>query len=177
MPSPVFPSSVRRGRQIAQSGQYLRVLGFLNGTVTDFTGAKFDFAEVSENAHPYVFYVDTGNSSEINGLEKASSQSGYLTQYQFTAAGDSGYLGIQKKATEQSKALSEGFLGGIALLGLGSDLITDNGIRSAASSVARSGGTGEAFAALGGGKLKHKTGSHVEMSKKGKTWFCLFRFP
>jgi outer membrane autotransporter protein len=47
---------------------------------------------------------------------------------------------------------------------MGGDLVTDQGIASAASSVARSGGAGEAFAAIGGGKLKHRTGSSVDIS-------------
>ena len=141
-------------------GEY--VLGFVDSAVGNFEGAKFDFDKVSDEALGQVFYTSGGT---IKGLEKASGYSGYLTEYVFTAPEASGgYAGVDKKAAEQTKSLSEGFLGGITLLGLGSDLVTDNGIRSAASSVARGGGTGEAFAALGGGRLKHKTGSHVEVS-------------
>ncbi|MDR0379174.1 MAG: autotransporter domain-containing protein, partial [Candidatus Accumulibacter sp.] len=70
---------------------------------------------------------------------------------------------VTARSIGQAKAVSEGYLGGIGLLNMGSDLLQEKGV---ANAVSRVGGrsAGEAFAALGGGSLKHKTGSHVDIS-------------
>jgi hypothetical protein len=102
----------------------------------------------------------TFDATKVEGLEKIYSQKGFLTEYYWKKDDSTQYV----RATEQAKALSEGFLGGIGLLTLGGDLVTGQGIASAARGVARSGGAGQSFAALGGGKLKYKTGSHVDVS-------------
>jgi hypothetical protein len=104
--------------------------------------------------------IDAGT---LTDLDQASLyiQSGFGLQYDVTVNG--GQLNLAPKSAEQTKALSEGFLGGVGLLNLGGDLLTDRGVANAVRSVGR-GGAGEAFAALGGGKIKHKTGSHVDVS-------------
>jgi autotransporter-associated beta strand protein len=70
---------------------------------------------------------------------------------------------VTTQSSGQAKAVSEGYLGSIGLLNMGSDLLQEKGV---ANAVGRVGGrsAGEAFAALGGGSLKHKTGSHVDIS-------------
>jgi hypothetical protein len=65
-------------------------------------------------------------------------------------------------AAPETKTLSEGFGGGVAMLTLGADFAADQGVSSAVSSAR--GGTGQAFAAVGGGKIRYKTGSHVDVS-------------
>ena len=72
------------------------------------------------------------------------------------------------RATDQSKALSEGFLGGLALNLQGADLVAGRGMDSAvrASSCTddaeRHGFAG--FGALSGGSLRYNTGSHLDMN-------------
>ena len=72
------------------------------------------------------------------------------------------------RATDQSKALSEGFLGGLALNLQGADLVAGRGMDSA---VRASSGTDDAerhgfagFGALSGGSLRYNTGSHLDMN-------------
>ena len=72
------------------------------------------------------------------------------------------------RATDQSKALSEGFLGGLALNLQGADLVAGRGMDSA---VRASSGTDDAerhgfagFGALAGGSLRYNTGSHLDMN-------------
>jgi hypothetical protein len=107
---------------------------------------------------------DPANGTIYN-LDKVTGHDGFLTEYYWTQLDQgAGYYALHTKASEESKAFSEGFMGGISLAIMGGDLATDQGIASATQSVARSGGAGESFAAVGGGKLKHKTGSHVDVS-------------
>ena len=123
------------------------------------SGVKLTLNEVTLDYTDYEGDVSKAfDASKVTGLEKIYSQKGFLTEYYWKEGAQ--YV----KATEQAKALSEGFLGGIGLLTLGGDLVTGQGIASAARGVARSGGAGQSFAALGGGKLKYKTGSHVDVS-------------
>ena len=72
------------------------------------------------------------------------------------------------RATDQSKALSEGFLGGLALNLQGADLVAGRGMDSA---VRASSGTDDAerhgfagFGALSSGSLRYNTGSHLDMN-------------
>lgn len=72
------------------------------------------------------------------------------------------------RATDQSKALPEGFLGGLALNLQGADLVAGRGMDSA---VRASSGTDDAerhgfagFGVLSGGSLRYNTGSHLDMN-------------
>ena len=72
------------------------------------------------------------------------------------------------RATDQSKALPKGFLGGLALNLQGADLVAGRGMDSA---VRASSGTDDAerhgfagFGALSGGSLRYNTGSHLDMN-------------
>jgi autotransporter-associated beta strand protein len=62
---------------------------------------------------------------------------------------------------KRSKALSEGFLAGPAFLNQGADFLVGRGLSAALASRPASGVIG--FATLGGGSLKHDTGSHVDV--------------
>ena len=73
------------------------------------------------------------------------------------------------RATDQSRALSEGFLGGLALNLQGADLVAGRGMDSAVP--ATFSGTDDAerhgfagFGALSGGSLRYNTGSHLDMN-------------
>jgi hypothetical protein len=133
--------------EISDDGQF-------NDVKTEFI-TTYDVGDVLD----YLIGGDGVSADAIKAwLKDVPVPAGLLANYKLT---DSGWIA---EATEESKAVSEGFLGGIGLLNLGGDLVTDKGLTNAAQSVARSGGAGEAFAALGGGKVKHKTGSHVDVS-------------
>jgi outer membrane autotransporter protein len=66
------------------------------------------------------------------------------------------------KANPQAKALSEGFLSGLALLNQGGDLASGAGLRQAAEAAKAGGLSG--FAAIGGGQSRYNTGSHSDLS-------------
>jgi hypothetical protein len=68
---------------------------------------------------------------------------------------------VNSSAHPQSKALSEGYLSGQALLSQAADLATGKGISQAAANALDSGP--RAFGAFGGGSLRHKTGSRVNV--------------
>jgi outer membrane autotransporter protein len=69
------------------------------------------------------------------------------------------------RATERSKALSEGWIGGLSLSLLGSDLIADRGANAAATATGIAGAYSMAgFGAVSGGSLRYDTGSHVDMN-------------
>jgi outer membrane autotransporter protein len=68
---------------------------------------------------------------------------------------------------EQTKALSEGFLGGTALVNLGGEVVAGQGMDSAVKSARAglAGGYGVAtFGAVSGGHSRYNTGSHVDVS-------------
>ena len=67
------------------------------------------------------------------------------------------------QTTEQSKALSEGFLAGMTLVNQGSDLASGKGIVNAVQS-AGSGAGFSGFGAMSGGSLRFDTGSHVDLN-------------
>lgn len=96
-------------------------------------------------------------------------QSGVTTIYNIDLSTDANTLYgtvTGGSATEQAKALSEGWLGGMALNLQGADLIAGRGMESAVHS-AGSAGTGNGFAgfgALSGASMRYDTGSHVDMT-------------
>ena len=95
-------------------------------------------------------------------------ESGVTTIYNIDLSADANTLYgtvTGGSATKQAKALSEGWLGGMALNLQGADLIAGRGMEAAVHS-AESAGAGNGFAgfgALSGGSLRYNTGSHVDM--------------
>jgi autotransporter-associated beta strand protein len=65
------------------------------------------------------------------------------------------------KVDARTKALSEGFLAGTALLNLGADFLVDRGLAAALKNGERNKGLG--FAAIGGSRLEHETGSSIDV--------------
>jgi hypothetical protein len=72
------------------------------------------------------------------------------------------------QAAPSTKALSEGFLSGLALVNQGADLVAGQGMSEAASAARRAGVSGlyglGVFGALSGGSMRYNTGSHVDMA-------------
>jgi autotransporter-associated beta strand protein len=66
-----------------------------------------------------------------------------------------------ERLNPQTKALAEAFLSGVAFLNQGLDFVVDKGLSAALNALSTS-AKNAAFAALGGGSLKHKTGSYIE---------------
>ena len=94
-------------------------------------------------------------------------ESGVTTIYNIDLSADANTLYgtvTGGSATKQAKALSEGWLGGMALNLQGADLIAGRGMESASQAANDAGATGFAgFGALSGGSLRYNTGSHVDM--------------
>ena len=122
--------------------------------------------------------VDTaaGKTLTANGLQPGSGgtvQIGSTVAHSITAdisvdpaSGSLKAIVSPGSATEQSKALSEGFISGLGLVTQGADLIAGQGMASAvrAARAGTSGGYGLAgFGTLSGGSLRYNTGSHVDM--------------
>ena len=120
--------------------------------------------------------VGTGKTLTATGLTKGSGviQVGSTVVHDITplatvdpASGKLMVTVAQGAATEQAKALSEGFLGGMALAMQGADMVAGAGT-SAAVRAARAGGAGgsgvAAFGTLAGGSMRYNTGSHVDVN-------------
>jgi hypothetical protein len=69
---------------------------------------------------------------------------------------------VSSRAASQGKALAEGFLGGLALLNQGANLAADKGM-SVALKRARQQTGHHLFAALSGGSLRQRSGSHIDL--------------
>jgi hypothetical protein len=68
---------------------------------------------------------------------------------------------VSIKAAPQAKALSEGFLSGLAFINRGADLAAEQGMRLAADSAKHENGH-HVFGTLSGGSLRYKSGSHID---------------
>ena len=70
-------------------------------------------------------------------------------------------------ASEESKSISEGYLAGNAFVNQGSDFLTSKGLQSAQKAVRVGLQAGQFrpqhFGTIGGGQVRHKTGSHVDV--------------
>ncbi|MDR1872231.1 MAG: hypothetical protein LBS60_10025 [Deltaproteobacteria bacterium] len=69
---------------------------------------------------------------------------------------------VSGEAKEAAKALSEGWLGGIALALVGGDLIAGQGMESATFSTADAPNGLRGFGAVSASSIRHNTGSHVD---------------
>lgn len=111
--------------------------------------------------------VATGTNTTANG----QGMQGVTLQYEFDlTVTDTSLVATVSKITlnEQSKALSEGHLGGVALVNLGADTIAgqglDNAVRAARLGMSREGFSLAGFGAIGGGRSRYHTGSHVDVN-------------
>jgi autotransporter-associated beta strand protein len=76
--------------------------------------------------------------------------------------GDNGGGDSGVQLNPRTKALAEGFLAGTAFLNQGTDFVTDRGLAAAQKANSAQSGA-SSFVALGGGSLRHETGSHVDV--------------
>jgi hypothetical protein len=104
------------------------------------------------------------------GMTKGTGLQGALRGYEFDLSTDATTLLATVTSagnTEGSKALSEGFISGVALVNQGADVVAGQGMESAVRSARAGleGGYGLAsFGTLSGGWSRYNTGSHVDMS-------------
>jgi hypothetical protein len=68
---------------------------------------------------------------------------------------------ISGRASEQCKALSEGFISGVGLVNQGGDVMAGQGMAQAVN--AAQGTAMAGFGTIGGGHSRYNTGSHVDM--------------
>ena len=118
----------------------------------------------------------SAGSLEANGINTTANgtgMQGVTLKYKFAlaAVGNKLMATVSEKGAivrEESKALSEGFLGGATLLGQGADLASGQGMESAvrgASALTGSGAPGLAgFGGVSAGSIRYNTGSHVDMN-------------
>jgi hypothetical protein len=116
--------------------------------------------------------VDSANFTQT---ETAGAHQGALTDYVYELIVDSSTVKAKVSSVAVSasaKAVSEGFLGGAAVLVQAADHAASAGMESAVTSVTQPSGRGAAmggpvvssFGAASGGSVRHKTGSHVDSS-------------
>jgi autotransporter-associated beta strand protein len=131
--------------------------GVVGGSNAVSVGQQLNLLSVSDN-----------EGSDYTGLHAGLSDQGLigieLGELVFGEDGRTTAKVLRFVAEEKTKAYAEGFLGGVAALASASDNAV-KGISSAARSVRAGGGApGMAgFTELGGGSLKYKTGSHVDV--------------
>jgi hypothetical protein len=111
-----------------------------------------------------LFALTNGEMPDLSDLEPSFTvQNGAFGSFD-VHIGDDGTFSIgNKRANPETKAFSEGFAA-TAALGTQAADTAGEAIGAAATAVAQSGGVGQSFGVIGGGKTRHKTGSHVDVS-------------
>ncbi|GHT95038.1 hypothetical protein FACS1894116_09920 [Betaproteobacteria bacterium] len=158
----------------------LTVSGF-----ADISGSTVNLAFVAGSSSLSGF---TAGTSVINLIDASSGATGIvtntpfipgnasigaLTKYNFSLAVNGGNILVAtldsvsttSPLDPRSKALSEGFLSGVAVLNQAQDFVAQQGINAALAAVSPAGlkQSLQGFAGVGGGNLRHDTGSHVDV--------------
>jgi outer membrane autotransporter protein len=142
------------------------------GGTADISGTVIELSVMQGGALPASAY-EIIRATALIGSPVASStvtQQGVTLRQTFDLLAGTNALQAVYASSEvlpRSKALSEGFLAGTALVNLGGDLVAGQGIseavKAAQSGAANGVGLG-AFGVLSGGRLRYNTGSHVDMN-------------
>jgi hypothetical protein len=114
--------------------------------------------------------IEAGGGIDADGatyIGKATGLAGVSTTYEFNLGIDPVTGALVSTVTakgldEKTKALSEGFLAGVSFINQGGDLVQDKGIAQALDSTRNAAGL-QGFGAVGGGKVRHESGSHVDV--------------
>jgi autotransporter-associated beta strand protein len=137
------------------SGYILTVNG-----VAQLKGAKLD-VNIGENSSVTPDTLKLLSSDYADDLDVTIHDGSLEIHAKWTSGG--GLIATSFDAGQSAKAYAEGFLGGAAALAGASDNAA-KGVSSAAQSLAAGGALGMAgFTEVGGGSLKYKTGSHVDV--------------
>jgi hypothetical protein len=111
--------------------------------------------------------IDAGGGTLIaDGVSIASARQGVTLTYAMTAVGDASSLRATAsggpQVNEQAKALSEGYLAGLALAMQGADAVASRAVPAAAAAARQ--GAGGVFGGASGGWSRYKTGSHLDVA-------------
>jgi autotransporter-associated beta strand protein len=140
----------------------------------DITGATvnvgLDGQHVSLRAGDYIVLID---AQTLTGTPATSSIARWMwgvtqiNEIDIVKDGNQLLATVIGSLNPQAKALSEGFISGVALVNQGADVVAGQGMESAVRS-ARAGLEGgyglAAFGTLSGGWSRYNTGSHIDMS-------------
>ncbi|MCL2888505.1 MAG: autotransporter outer membrane beta-barrel domain-containing protein [Elusimicrobia bacterium] len=141
------------------------------GSAVDITNSKIgvaiDGGTSALNPGDTVTLINTsGNGLTTTGINTtALGIAGISKIYDFDLTWDADNLYATvagSSSNDQTKALSEGQLGGLAFLNQGSDLIASYGIIRAMQAARGAEGI-TLFAAMDGGSAKYETGSHIDV--------------
>jgi outer membrane autotransporter protein len=139
------------------------------GGTADIAGTVVHLSGMAGGALPANAYdiIQAGVLSGAPINDSAMAQQGVTLLHSFDlgAGGNSlraSYAGSQ--VLPQTKALSEGFLAGAALVNLGADLAAGPGMSEAVKAAEAGTAEGAAFGAVSGGWSRYNSGSHVDMS-------------
>jgi hypothetical protein len=129
-------------------------------------GVGIDGRTSALNVGDTVTLIDTEAGLTAAGVNTtALGVVGISKIYDFELTWDAYNLYATLRATDnpQTKALSEGQLSGLSFLNQGTDLIAGSGVGNMLAATARSRSGAGVFGAVGGGKSRYKTGSHVDL--------------
>ncbi|GHU30351.1 membrane protein [Betaproteobacteria bacterium] len=166
-------------------GDTLLTVGVSGSGSADISGSTVNLAFVAGSSSLSGF---TAGTSVINLIDASSGATGIvtntpfipgnasigaLTKYNFSLAVNGGNILVAtldsvsttSPLDPRSKALSEGFLSGVAVLNQAQDFVAQQGINAALAAVSPAGlkQSLQGFAGVGGGNLRHDTGSHVDV--------------
>ncbi|MDR3086727.1 MAG: autotransporter domain-containing protein [Azoarcus sp.] len=165
-----IPSTMTAG------GTLLRIINSYETNIADSTvNVGIDGQSSPLGVGDSVTLIDVGDgklsATGINTTANGQGMQGVTLQYEFdiTATQTALQATVTKAGpTEQSKALSEGYLAGMTLVNQGADAIAGQGmeaaVRAAHLSANREGFGLAGFGTIGGGRARYNTGSHVDVN-------------
>jgi len=161
---------------LAAGGTMLTVTGDAHITNTT-VNVGIDGASTPLQTGDQVILIDASAGdlvgTPVNTTANGSGMQGVTLKYEFDIIADNanGLLtatmtGTDPQVNEQTKSLSEGFAANAALVNTGADFAAGSGMGWATGAAGQKGGGFGfgSFGGIGGGRSKHKTGSHVDMS-------------
>ena len=137
-----------------------------HGSVSSVINVGIDGASSALAAGDSVTLIHAGTLSYnagLNGTATGVGMQGVTLSYVFdiTATSTDLIATVQgSRVTDESKALSEGFVSGASLVNEGADLAAGKGM---ANAIGGAGADWSPFAAVSGGSIRTNTGSHVDV--------------
>ena len=139
-------------------------LGFASKTSL---GAMAGQTVVLASSPNEIIVVDDANVADIKGdIIPDSSLKRFSFSFELDDTSKFFLANIEDEGViEEAEALSQGFVSGVGLLNTTADLVAGAGLSEAMGAAWAGGAPGpRGFAALGGGKTRYNTGSHVDVS-------------
>ncbi|MDR2364414.1 MAG: autotransporter domain-containing protein [Zoogloeaceae bacterium] len=144
---------------------FLNVSGYSSSSVDAGTLVTINASGSADLTNGFQLVDDASLAADLAAAAANTPITGQLggsadVVYGIDATGKATVRGVTLKP--ETKALAEGFLGGVAFLNQGADAAHGEGIHRAVAATSRA-NAGVSFAAIGGGSVKHETGSHVDV--------------